>query len=179
MYFTQSKKSGAINPIIIALVLLIGLAARVSAHGLVITPPMRFVAEDDEYTKIKMASDPTTKKPCGADGYGPTTVYKPGEWMYFAYNVSIPHPGACYIQMNMHGDDKEENFHTVHEFGECGKEVGLKTTFVEVPHETCEKCTLRFMWDDDLGNSYLNCANIKIAEPHMRRRRSARRSLRF
>jgi len=180
MYFSsQSKKSGAItfNPIILIFVLLVGLSARVSAHGLVLSPPMRFVDGEDS-VKIKMASDPTTKTPCGADGYGPTTVYQPGDIMFFAYNVSIIHPGACKLQLNMHGDDKEENFHDFMELGECGTNLGLVTAFAELPHKKSEKCTLRFSWNDDLGNNYLNCANIQIGSSMMHKRRT-RRSLRF
>jgi len=166
------------NLTILIFAILIGLVAQTSAHGIMISPPTRLQHGDSDY-KIKMASDPTLKKPCGASGYGPVTTYKPGEMMLFAFNVSIPHPGGCFVQLNKHGE-KEEDFYTVMELGECGKTTGLRTAFVELPHEPCDKCVMRFTWDDDLGNSYLNCADIQIAEDHMmRKRRKARRSLKF
>jgi len=179
----QSKKSGAstFNLTIFVLAFLIGLVAQVSAHGLVLSPPMRFINGDD-YEKVKAASDPTMEHPCGASGYGPVTKYKPGGSMYFAYNVSITHPGPCVVQFNKHGE-KEEDFYTIKELGECGKYNGLVTSFVDLPDEPCNGCTIRFMWNDDLGNNYLNCANIQLATEHddgcMRKRRKSRRSLKF
>jgi len=144
-----------------------------------VSPSMRFVHSDDSADKIKQASDPTMKEPCGASGYGPVTKYKPGETMFFAYNVSITHPGECKVQLNKYGEEAE-NFYDIMKLGECGKNLGLFTAFVDLPHETCDKCTIRFTWNDDLGNNYLNCANIQIAEDHMmRKRRKARRSLKF
>lgn len=166
---------------ILVVAFLIGLVAQVSAHGMMLSPPCRLVLSDYPEEVVKAVSDPTTKRPCGAGIYGPTTTYKPGEWMNFAYNVSITHGGNCYVQMNMNGDD-EEGFKTVQELGECGKQLGLVQAFVAAPYEHCDKCTLRFMWDDDLGNSYLNCANIKVADSPdcpTKRRRSTRRSLKF
>ena len=176
MYFTaQSKKSGA-STLILVFACLIGLVAQVSAHGLMYSPPTRLMQDvEDEALRVKMASDPTMKRPCGTGGYGPVTMYKPGEMMLFAFNVTITHPGDCFVQFNKHGD-KDEGFYNLKELGECGKTLGLVTAFVQMPHEPCDKCTVRFSWDDDLGNSYLNCGDVQIVDPMMHKRKT-RRSL--
>ncbi|PKC59025.1 hypothetical protein RhiirA1_427260, partial [Rhizophagus irregularis] len=34
----------------------------------------------------------------------------------------------------------------------------------EVPHDECDNkdCVMRFRWDDDVGNNYLYCVNVRI-----------------
>ncbi|RIA89128.1 hypothetical protein C1645_876933 [Glomus cerebriforme] len=158
MYFTgQSKKS--FNLIFLVFAILIGLAARVSAHGYMVTPPIRLVPNGD---KISLAGDPTEVFPCGIAGNspGPVTKYRPGESMLVAYNITIPHPGPCEIDLSMNGDN---NFTNIANLGECGNTLGFFATFVDLPYENCETCTVRFYWNGGPGQLYLNCANIQIS----------------
>lgn len=176
----QSKKSLSFSQIVFVLAFLIGLVSQVSAHGIFLAPPIRLAHEKDNAKKIMMANDPTTEMPCGAggNGSGPVTTYMPGEEMLVAYNVTIPHPGLCKIEFSKK-DDK--HFMPIMELGECGAQTGLVTSFVTLPHEPCDECTIRFSWNDNLGNWYLNCANIQIVDPmpmHKRRRSSTRKSRR-
>ncbi|CAI2178217.1 14830_t:CDS:1 [Funneliformis geosporum] len=162
------------SQIIFVLAFLIGLVSQVSAHGILLTPPIRLAHDDDNANKILQAVNPTTQMPCGAggDGYGPVTKFKPGDSMYIAYNVSIPHPGPCKIEFSKKND---KHFKTIMELGECGSAVGLVSAFVDLPHEPCDECTVRFSWNDDLGNWYLNCANVQIEDPMPMHKRSVRR----
>lgn len=165
----QSKISGAINFILI-FALFIGLVGRVQAHGMLLSPSVRLAHGYDAPTVIANASNPTKEFPCGIAGTsrGPVTIYQPGERILVAYNRTITHGGDCLMQMSKYGDKYDKDFKTFKNLGECGMETGLFTTFVEAPHYECdnEDCVMRFRWDDNVGNNYLYCMNVRVIQKY-------------
>ncbi|CAG8541228.1 21652_t:CDS:1 [Rhizophagus irregularis] len=161
----QSKISGAINFVFI-FTLLIGLVGRVSAHGILLSPTPRLPYGHNVTDIIAKVSNPTKEFPCGiaGDSPGPVTTYKPGEKILIAYNRTITHGGDCLMQISRYGDKYDKDFKTFENLGPCGMEKGLFTAFVEVPYDECdnEDCVMRFRWDDDAGNNYLYCVNVRI-----------------
>ncbi|CAB4443738.1 unnamed protein product [Rhizophagus irregularis] len=161
----QSKISGVINFVLI-FTLLIGLVGRVSAHGILLSPIPRLPYGHNGTEVIANVSNPTKEFPCGlaGDSPGPVTIYKPGEKILVAYNRTITHGGDCLMQMSRYGSKYDKDFKTFENLGTCGMEKGLFTAFVMVPHEECDNddCVMRFRWDDNVGNNYLYCANVRI-----------------
>jgi len=151
-------------------VLALFFLSSVSAHGRLVSPPIRF-APGDENNGFTLARGPTKVNPCAGVAAGPVkSKFSGGQNVEVKWEIGAAHKGQCFIELSTDG---ESSFKVLKELPNCADASGNFQDTVALPNVQCDKCVMRFRWVATLTNElYLNCADVSIS-PGSAKRRSA------
>jgi len=145
---------------------------QVSAHGRMISPPIR-IKPGDENQGFTLTNGPTKEEPCAGNPAGPVqSKFKSGETIPIKWKITAAHRGPCTVQLSVTGQDTD--FKDLKKFNNCADTNGDFSDTVNLPKGvSCDKCTIRWKWDAQLTNElYLNCADISIGNGDNKVKRS-------
>lgn len=117
-----------------------------------------------------MAS-PSTEPPCGGVARGKSHLLsQPGSLNPISWKVITPSAGTCSLKL-IYGSEYSDP-HTLYPIDDsadasgnfpCGQEQGLFKKIVQFPEDSCDSCTLIWIWQNEVS-TYYHCVDVEITQ---------------